>query len=150
MEYKPSKKSFLGSFLYGLSPMIVAGIVMYFLAESAHFMMWVLSGVMILFSLYLSLQCIFVHMEKLYLEDDGIRTLGLLAKVAMRWSEIDSAVLRERNNAMSRTDNLLILESRDQKLIFNTSTLNPEDERQVLAKVREKTKLVIFKDKPSI
>jgi len=69
----------------------------------------------------------------------------------MRWQDIINALLRERVNVISGTDHLLILQSYDgHLLLFNTSTLDPENEEIVLRKVKEKTDLKIKRDSPSI
>jgi len=150
MEYRPSLASFAGSVLYGFTPVITAGIVMYFLWDSTRWIVWVASGFMLILSLYLTVQTICVHLQKLYLDDYGIGVSGPTIEVAMRWQDVISAVLRERNNLMSRTDHLLILESVNQVLSYNTSTLTKKDESEVLELVKKKTHLIIKKDKPTI
>ena len=75
---------------------------------------------------------------------------GPLIKVSIKWEDIVSAVLRERENAMSRTDHLLVIKSTDKMLSYNTSTLSDEDDRKVIEIVGKKTNLVVQKDKPTI
>ena len=150
MEYRPTFSSFAGSTLYGLSPAILAAIVIYFWGDSLRLIMWVLSGFMVLLSLFFFLQSIFVYLQKVYLDDYSISVSGPLMKISIRWEDIVSAVLRERENAMSRTDHLLVLKSAGNMLTYNTSTLSDEDDRKVLEIVGKKTNLVVQKDKPTI
>jgi hypothetical protein len=150
MEYKPTFKSFISSSLYGLSPAITAVIVMYFIADSAKLIMWVISGVMVIFSFFLFLQSFFGHLQKLFLDENHIYFSSPFRKVEMKWSDIVSAVLRERENAVSRTDHLLILNSSQDIIAFNTSTLSDKDEKDVLQMVNKKTNLVTQRDKSTI
>jgi hypothetical protein len=150
MEYRPLFASFVASFLYGLSPAILAGIVMYFLAESARLIMWIASGIMVILSLFFLIQSIFVHLQKLYLDDYLACMSNPMLRVEIRWQDVISAVLRERENLMSRIDRLLIIKSANHVLSFNTSILSKKDEQEVLRIVGYKTHLVILKDKPAI
>jgi len=153
MEFRPSKKSFFVSLLWALSPLIVAGIVTYFMYESIawKWLLWIANGVTVLFSLYLLVQSIYVHLETLYLDNYCIRTSSPLVTIELKWEDIVNALLLERINAISRTDHLLILQSYDDRvLLFNTSTLDPKDEEIVIRKVKEKTNLEIQRDSPSI
>jgi hypothetical protein len=151
VEFNPSKKSFFKSLLLDFSPVITASVVTYCVYESAHWFLWVLDAGMVLLSLHLTLQTIVVHCKKLYIDEMYIITSSPLAKISFRWSEIAEAVLRERRNVMSRVDHLLMLRSQTGRLlVFNTSTLSPEDEDRALAKVKEKTNLIVYQDKPSI
>jgi predicted Na+-dependent transporter len=150
MEYKPTFTSFMSSLLYDLSPAIIAAIVMYFIADSARWIMWVASWIMVAFSLYLLLQTTFVHMRRLYLDEECFRVSSPLSTVEIRWSDVFSAVLRERENVISRTDHFLILQSSRHVIGFNTSTLSKEDEKTVLEVVSRKTPFVIQMDKPAI
>lgn len=153
MEFKPSLKSFLSSLLWDFSPIIVAGMVTYFMYDSVAWK-WLLlaaDGFMALLSLFLSVQNVYVHLQKIYLDNYYIRTLSPFYTIELRWPDIVSALLRERVNAMSRTDHLLVLQGRNGRMLtFNTSILNPEDEEIVLKKVREKTDLKVQRDGPSL
>lgn len=153
MEFKPSPRSFFGSLLLDFSPVIVAIIVTYFMYDSVawKWLLWVADGFMALLSLFFLQQSIYVHLKKIYLDDHCIRTSSPLCVIELNWLNVTSAILRERINAMSRTDRLLMLQSNDGRiLIYNTSTLNPEDEEIVLQKVREKTNLIVHRDSPSM
>jgi len=150
MEYKPTFTSFVSSLLYRLSPAIVLGIIMYFTADSARLVMWVLSAITGVYCLYLLLQTTFVHLQRLYLDEERIRVSSPLSTIEMKWTDVLSAVLRERENVISRTDHLLIIQSSRHVIGFNTSSLSKEDEKTVLEMVGRKTPFVIQKDKPTI
>jgi hypothetical protein len=81
--------------------------------------------------------------------DDGIAELRSRSGkvVRIRWSEVISAILRERRNAARRDDRLLVIQSRTAKIDFVTSTLTEEDEAQVLAMVDKHTRLVRAQDR---
>lgn len=150
MKFRPTQKSFLASLVWALLPVILASIVTYFMYESAHWFLWVADGFLALLSFFLLIQSISVHRQAIYLDDYCIRTSSLLSTTEMKWCDIIKKMLRERANAMSRTDRLLILESSNDILMFNISTLSPEDEEKVLAMVRKKIDLEVHKDSPSI
>lgn len=154
MEYRPMKKSFFSSLFLSLSPIITAGVATYFFprlfSKPIPGLLWVLNAIMVLLSLKLLLNTLFVHKMRLYLDDHCVRSTGLFGTTQINWSEITEALLRERQNSVSRTDHLLILTSSNHLLSFNTSILAPEDEGEVLNKVREKTNLVIHQDRPTI
>lgn len=153
MEFRPSLKSFFGSLLWSFSPIIVAGIVTYFMYESVTWKWFLLAsgGLMALLSLFLVTQSIYVHLNKIYLDDYCIRTSGPLCTIELRWQSIASASLRERVNAASRTDHLLILQDHNGRILsFNTSTLSPTEEGIVLRRVGEKTNLRVQRDSPSL
>lgn len=135
MEYKPTFASFVGSSLYGFSPAILAVIVVYFWGDSLRLIIWILSGFMILLSLFFFLQSIFVYLQKVDLDDYSITVSGPLLNVSIQWEDIVSAVLRERENAMSRTDHLLVIKSASNMISYNISTLSEEDDRKVLGSV---------------
>lgn len=143
-------RAFCGSLFYSLSPALTAGIVLYFASGSGGWLLWIPSGFMFLLALYLSVQDVFVYLDRLYLDDARIRTANPLHTAELKWTEIVSATLRERVNSVSRTDRILILKSRRAELRFNTSTLSEPDETAVLAKVRAQTSLVVQRDKPTI
>ena len=150
MVYRTSFLSFFGSLLYALVPAIVAGVVLYFLGNSARVFMQIASGLMFLFSLYLCLQTIYVYLQKLYIDDYGIAVISPLIKHGIRWQDVTSAELFERENLLSRTDHLVIIKCAGNILLFNTSTLSPRGEDEVLKTVGGKTNLVTRRHKPTI
>ena len=150
MIYKPTFKSFCGSILYNSTLLLGAAIFTYFVWERSKTTVWLVDGITVLFFIFLLLQAISVHLKKLYIDDRGIATLGPLNKTGIEWNQITSAVLRERKNAISRTDRLLIVTSMSHLLVYNTSILRPTDESEVLEMVKRRTNLVTKVDKPSI
>jgi hypothetical protein len=90
------------------------------------------------------------NVDSQWINVNSIKVSGPILKVVVLWQDIVSAVLRERENLMSRTDHLLIIKSTNHMLTFNISTLSKKDESEVLESVKKKTHLVIKKDKPTI
>ncbi len=150
MVYRPTFSSFVESTLFGISPAILSLIVIYFWGDSLRLIMWILTGFMLLFSLVLFLQSVLVYSQKIQLDDNCISVTGILINNSIRWNDISSALLRERENAMSRTDHLLIIKSASQNLAYNISTLSEEDDREIIEIVKRKTNLVLQKHKGTI
>src|ERR1044071_3424592 len=148
--YKPSLDSFCGSFFFGLTPALTAGLALYFVHESAGWLFWIPTGLMFLLSLFLSVQCVVVYLNRLQLDEERIRATGPLHSVEIRWSQVTGAVLRERVNPMTRTDHMLVIKSRGATLVFNTSTLSLADEAEVLRRVRDKINVTVQRDRPAI
>jgi hypothetical protein len=61
-----------------------------------------------------------------------------------------AGVLKERENAITRTDRLLILRDETQRVAFNTSTLSEANEARLLDFVRQRVNLVVEASKPSV
>jgi hypothetical protein len=150
MVYKPSLKSFVASLAYGLSPLGSVALVMYFVGHTAGLIFKILSGVMVLFSLMNVLSSAMVHLRKLYVTEMGIGVRGILSKTGTSWPDISRVVLRERKNALTRTDRLLIIESPYGVVSYVISTLAPEQEEHVLATVRARTEVVVYHDPHAI
>lgn len=151
MFYKSSFKSVVASALFALWPVGTAALVTFFLWNpDRKVLLFAIGGLQVLLSCFLLLQAVLVHCNKLWLDERVIRVTGPLTATQMGWAEIVSALLRERVNAISRTDRMLVLRSRNDQLIFNTSVLSPEDEEAVLQIIRARTQLVVQRDKPSI
>jgi hypothetical protein len=150
MVYKPSIKSFVNGLPYDLSPLGSAALVMYFVGSSAGFLFKVLSGGMVLFSVLLVLNSLMVHLKRLYVNEIGIGIRSFGARTAIPWTDISSVVLRERQNAITRTDRLLIIESPQIAFGYVISTLSPNQEEEVLAAVRAKTQVVVYQDQQAI
>ena len=87
-------------------------------------------------SLYLLVQATFVHMQRAYIDEQSIAVVGPLGREQIRWFDVRSAVLKERENVMTRTDQLFVLRGPTSLVLFNTSTLSASDEVQVLDLVR--------------
>lgn len=150
MDYRPSLDAFWGSFFFGLTPALTAGLFAYFAGGTAGAWFWVPSALMFLLSLYLSVQCVLVFMDRLHLDERLIRAAGPLHKVEITWGEVTGAVLRERANPVSRTDRMLVIRSRRDTLIFHTSTLSEADEEEVLKLVRARVSLTVQRDRPAV
>lgn len=150
MEYRPSLASFLGSLLYRLSPAATAGLVLYLSGPAARTLIWVLSALMGLFAVFLGLQTVLVHLNRLFIDETGVQVRGPLSDIRSRWEDIHHATLRERENAVSRTDHLLILMGPKIYLNYPTSILSPQDEASVLEEVRKRKKLVVLQDRPTV
>jgi hypothetical protein len=150
MVYKPSLKSFATSLVYDISPAGSVALVTYFVGNTAGLVFTILSGAMVLFSVVLVLNSVAVHLRKLYVNERGIAVRGMLSETAIPWASINRAVLRERKNAITRTDRLLIIESSYDLLSYVISTLSPDEEEKVLAVVRGKTQVVVYHDPQAI
>lgn len=151
MLYKPSFESIVRSTMFALWPVGTAALVTYFFWNpDRKVLLLTLAGLQVLLSGFLLLQAVLVHCNKLWLDERGIRVAGPIIATQMAWAEIASALLRERVNAVSRTDRMLVLRSKSNQLIFNTSVLNPRDEEAVLQAIRARTNLVVQRDRPSI
>jgi hypothetical protein len=150
MVYEPSLKSLLASLLLALWPLASAVTLIYFFGDSKSPMLWICGCISVLFSLVLLVQAVFVHRQKIWIDERAIRVKGLLADTRIAWSEIVNATIRERVNAISRTDRLLMIHSQDRQLSFSTSTLSPPDEEELLSQIRSRTRLFVQRDKPTI
>lgn len=150
MVYKPSLKSLLAALLLALWPVATAATLTYFFGNAKSRVLWVGGGVMALFSLVLLFQAVFVHRQKIWIDERAIRVTGPRFDTRIAWSEIVNATIRERVNAISRTDRLLTIHSQHRRLVFNTSTLSVRDEEEVLAQIRCRTRLFVQRDKPTI
>jgi hypothetical protein len=127
-----------------------AATAIYFFGDSGSRVLWIGGGIMAFFSLVLLVQAVFVHRQKIWIDERAIRVTGPTFDTRIEWSEIVNATIRERVNAISRTDRLLRIHSQDQQLIFNTSTLSSPDEEQLLDQIRCRTRLFVQRDKPTI
>lgn len=150
MVYKPSLKSLFASLLLAFSPLASAATLNYFFAGAKTLVLLIGGGVMAVFSLVLLLQAVFVHRQKIWIDESAIRVTGPFFNTRIAWPEIVNATIRERVNAISRTDRLLTIHSRDEQLVFNTSTLSAPDEEELLATIRSRTRLFVQRDKPTI
>jgi hypothetical protein len=150
MKFKPTWSSFFGSVAFALSPAATAGVVTFFLWENTRTPVLIAGALMIIFSLLLLLQAILVHLKCVYVDEQFIAVAGPLIRTQIRWSEVMEGVLKERHNAMTRTDRLLILRGPSCLVTYNTSTLSQRDERRLLEFVRSKCPMVVEQSKPSI
>src|SRR5271157_1934099 len=77
-----------------------------------------------------------VHSSSLEIDDSSIALIAGGRVRRILWDEVTNATIRERNNAITRTKRLLIVQSWQHKIDFVTSVLRESDERQVLEVVR--------------
>lgn len=154
--YKPNTSSLLASFVWDFSPALIALIGYCFAHEgaSARGLGWLLlvaTVAMCLFSVFLLLQTIAVHLRSVTIWEDRISVTGLLGGTTIPFSSIAKAVLRERVNPVSRTDHLVLIQSRTgQLLTSNSSTLPPDDEDDFLTELRRHVDLQEVRDKPAL
>lgn len=150
-RYHPSLGSFLGSIAYGASPAATAGVVLYLRGPESGNLLWIASLLMGLFALVLCLQAVFVHLNRLEMNERGIGVADpLTGSRWMRWEDVVDATLRERRNPVSRTDHLLILRSRSTMINYPLSILSRGAEEHVLAELRARTKLITIQDRPAV
>ena len=150
MLYKPTMSSFLGSAAFSLIPAATAGTVTFFMWEKASALLLAAGVLMGILSLILLLQDVMVHLRRLHVDELSVSVVGPLLRERIKWTEVAGAVLKERKNAMTRTDHLLIIRSAPKLLSFNTSTLSQNDEENLLAFVRSKVPVVVEGDKPAL
>jgi hypothetical protein len=73
-----------------------------------------------------------------------------LTRVHLSWSDVRHAVLRERRNALTRTDHLLIIEGVGRSVTYPTSVLPELHEAQLLEAVRRHVPLVTRLDRAAL
>lgn len=149
--FKPTVLSFILSFLYRTSPAMTAAVVTYFYYEKGGVVLIILDVLTGLFCLYLLLQTIFVHLQKISLLDEGIVVSGVSQPYGLRWADVDKRTVRERHNFLSGTDKLLVLHSRrGDKLAYPLSILSKEDQNEILREVRRRGPTSTVFDNPTI
>ena len=148
MYYKPEKS--VAAFMWCLWPMLVAVIGTPFIYGKHPTITIIMDVVMVLLSSYLLLSTVLVMRTTIYVDDECIAVRSPLVSSRISWSEVTNAVLRERRNAVSRTDTWLTIKSPNNFLSCNPSALSLADEKAVLAKVRSKTELVVKQGPASI
>ncbi|UCF67402.1 MAG: hypothetical protein JSV80_16785 [Acidobacteriota bacterium] len=148
--YRPSRSGLFRSVLFSLLPAGVAAVVVWLAGSHMNWMGWVASGLMGLLTLYLFLQTVFVFATKIACDERGLAVLAPLGAIGILWSDVKRAVLRERVNALSRTDHMLVLTGSAKEVVCNPSVLAPEDEQRLLDCVRAHVTVIVQRDKPSI
>jgi 4-hydroxy-3-methylbut-2-enyl diphosphate reductase IspH len=91
-----------------------------------------------------------VHLQRVEVDDYHIALVGPFNHGEIRWSEAMGAVLKERENIMTRTDRLLIVRGLNELLFINISTFSEKDEEKLLDVVRRRMPVVVERSKPSI
>jgi len=104
-----------------------------------------------LYSLFLIVQDIFVHRQRIIITTDGVVVLGL-GHNFVRWSDVGSATIRERHNLVSGTDRLLLLTAKDGSILvaYPISVLPPEAQTRILLLVRKMVPTAVQFDKGTI
>lgn len=150
MWYKPSIKSLFGSLVWDFSIALLAALMTFFAYESHPRIVLVLDIIAGMMVFVLLIQTIYVHCNKIYIDNRCVMTSSPLCTIRIQWEEVTSALLRERRNAMSRIDHLLVLQGGNSLICYNTSTLDPRDEEALLNNVRLMVRLDVKEDKPSV
>lgn len=122
----------------------------FFIWEEAGALMLIVGTLMGLLSLILLVQDVFVHLQRVYVDERCLTLVSPLGRQLIAWSDLTGAVLKERNNAMTRTDRLLLLQGQTSRVLFCPSTLSEIDEQRLLRFVRSKTVVVVEQSKPAI
>jgi len=150
-QFRTSFKSFLGSLAYSVSPAVVVGVVRYLKGPQLGVLIWIISALMLVYVFTLCLRDVLVHLVRLEINLTCIRVIGPFSQERLlRWEDISEATLRERRNAVSRTDHLLILKSRCTTLNYPLSVLSRPAESAVLDELRRRTRLLVIQDRPAI
>lgn len=149
--FKPTFRSFILSLLYRITPAFSAVIVTYFLYDKAKVFIIIVDVITGLFCLYMTLQTIMVHIQKITLLEEGILFSSFGRPFGFRWSDIEKADIRERRNILSGTDRLVILYTKKgDKIPINTSTLSKNNEKKVLSEIRKRIPTSTFFDKGTV
>ena len=149
--FRPTLLSFILSLLYGITPAITAAFITYFLYEKSGIVLIVLDIITGIFCIYLILQTVFVHLQKISLLDDGIVISGLIRPYGLRWSDIDKCLVRERHNFLSGTDKLLVFNPKQNNtMAYPISILSKEDQSVILFEVRRRLPCASVFDNPTI
>jgi hypothetical protein len=151
VRYHPTFRSFLSSISVSLSPAASAGFVVYVQWPEVGRILLFVSGLMGLFSVSLLLQDILVHLGTICVDDRGISLNGpLYVSPHVPWSNVRQATLRERRNALTRTDHLLIVEAAERSIVYPISVLSQSHEAQLLDVVRRHVPLVTHVDRATV
>jgi hypothetical protein len=150
-RFKPTLRSFVLSSLYGFSPAIGASTVTYFQYEKHPTLTMVIDGITLLVCLLWLVQGIVVHLQQLYITDEGIVISGWAAPYGLQWSDIRRAILRERHNILSGTDKLLvIIGPGEKKLNYPVSILSTTDQTEGMQEVRRRIAVSSVFDEPTV
>lgn len=150
LRFRPTVASFLSAAVYSLTPAAIAGLGTFLLREKRGAGLLVAGTLMVALSLVLLLQDALVHLIRVEVDEAAISLIGPSGRSHLPWPEVVGAVLKERENVITRTDHLLILRSKTQGVAFNTSTLSESNEALLLDFVRQRVNLVVEASKPSL
>lgn len=148
--FQPARSAALRSLVIAVSPALVAAIMVALVGPHMRLFGWAASVVSAIVTVYLVIQTASVFASRIVVDERGIAMIGPLGRTAIAWAEVGQAVLRERVNALTRTDHMLVLTGGRNKLICHPSTLSRQDEDRLLTHVRSHVTLIVQRDKPSI
>jgi hypothetical protein len=154
-HFRPSASSLIASFGWDVSPAVVAALGWHFSSARAAekelgWLLLLLTGAMCLWSIFLILQTIVVHLKSISVDETGITVRGL-GEGSLRYQDVAEAQLRERRNVVSRTDRLLMIRSNGGELLmFNPSTLRRSDEDALLSLLRKRIRITTVGDTPTL
>lgn len=150
-RYRPSFRSFFGSLVFDSSPLLVVAAVYYFKGFHQGLLLGIVSAGMVLYSVFLVVQSCVVFLGRLEMSPVGIRSFTAFGPMPfIKWVDINYAMLRERQNPVSRTDRLLILQTPRAKMNFPVSILSREEEQEVIDEVKRRIHLVVTEDRPAV
>jgi len=146
--YRPSFRSLVASLAWAAAPLLGPIIIwVIFPAFLNNVIAWGLTGLMILYSMFLLIQALVVHCVRLTLNENGLS----FGRRTIQWSDINDAVMKERRNPVSRTDRVIMIRLHDGKVMnYNLSTLDPSDEDDAIRFIRGKIRLPVVQDRPAL
>lgn len=148
--FRPSRTAFFRSLLFACSPAGLATITILLAGQQMNWFGWIASGFMGLLTLHFVVQTVFVFSTRIALDENGLTVLAPLGAFGIPWTHVEQAVLRERTNALTSTDRMLVLTGAGEKVICHPSILSPDDQERLLALVRSQVEVIVLRDKPSI
>jgi len=149
--FRPTLWSFVHSSLYRMTPAMTGAAIVYFFYEKNGAIAVVTAVLSALFCIYLLLQTIVVHTQRIYLLDDAIVISGIGRPYGIPWSEVEKAVVRERHNLLSGTDKLLVIVSRQgAQMAYPVSILSRDAQKHVLREVRRRVPTSSVFDDPTV
>lgn len=150
LRFRPTFVSFLSAAAYSSTPAATAGLCTFLLWEKRGIGLLVAGALMATLSLVLLLLDAMIHLVQVKVDEVAISLAGPFGRKCLPWAKVQSAVLKERENTISRTDRLLVLRGASQRVEFNVSTLSVTDEARLLDFVRQKVPLMVEASKPSV
>jgi len=148
--FRPSRAAFFRSLLFAGSPAGLATITVLLAGQQMNWFGWVASGSMGVLTLYLGVQTVFVFSTRIAVDAKGLAILPPFGAIGIPWTHVERAVLRERVNALTSTDRMLVLTGAGKQVICHPSVLSPDDQERLLTLVRSQVEVIVQRDKPSI
>lgn len=149
--YKPTPAFLMMQIPFSLSPAVLGVAIALLLQERTGWWIWIPGSAGVLLALNSLISDVVVYSSRIILLDEGILTRRLGTTSAIPWPAVMSVALRERKNAVTRTDHLLLFKlTNGGHQSFCASTLPPEEEQDLLARIRERFPVSVFQDKPTL